>query len=99
MQKDSEMKFPVIINIAQVTAAWLTTVLRASGALSDGHVVSIELHGNRATWAHNARITPAYSAEATGERPEALLLKMEAAALLAAGFVEVDRQFEMELAL
>lgn len=70
------MQSGVISDARQVTAGWLDGVLRAAGALTHGGVAEVSAEGEQATWSHNARLVVRYSADAAGERPDALFLKM-----------------------
>jgi hypothetical protein len=70
------MTDPVITAIDQVTTAWLTAVLRRSGALTRGAVASLEVDTGGGNWSSNARLSLSYTAEAQGARPRRLFLKM-----------------------
>ena len=64
---------------SQVTPEWLTARLRAQGRLSRGEVAAIAVDAqafNKGYLSNIARLRVTYSAEAVGERPEALFLKM-----------------------
>ncbi len=66
----------IITNAEQVSAAWLTSVLHASGGLTAGHVTAVTIESGTSNWATNARLHLTYSADARGERPTTLFLKM-----------------------
>lgn len=66
----------VIVRLEDVTAGWLTAVLRKSGALTAGEVVSFEVDGGSGNWSQNGVLQLLYSAGAQGERPERLFLKL-----------------------
>jgi hypothetical protein len=66
----------VITSVEQATPEWLTTTLSASGALTSGMVVDVDVdagHGNRS---NNARLLPRSSVDASGDCPTSLFLKM-----------------------
>ena len=67
---------PLITSPAELTSAWLTNVLTASGALTVGVVDGFELIDGRGNWSANARLRVRYSPDARGDRPERLFLKM-----------------------
>jgi len=66
----------VITHTDQVTADWLTSVLAASGALTNGAVASLELGGGQGNWSTHATLTVKYTDEAHGALPRRLFLKM-----------------------
>ena len=66
----------VIANLEQATPEWLTAALSASGALSAGSVIEIEIEAGEGIWSQNARLRPRYSADASGDCPTSLFLKM-----------------------
>lgn len=66
----------VITTIDQVTPAWLTAVLRRSGALTRGDVTAFDIAGGRGNWSSNARLAVSYTADARGTLPRRLFLKM-----------------------
>jgi hypothetical protein len=66
----------VIASAEQATPEWLTTALLTSGALSAGKVIAVELDSGNGNWSANARLRPHYSADAAGECPTSLFLKM-----------------------
>jgi hypothetical protein len=66
----------VITGPEQVTADWLTAVLRRSGALAGGAVTGLEVNWGRGNWSAGARLTATYAAGSTGELPEKLFLKL-----------------------
>jgi hypothetical protein len=66
----------VIANLEQATPGWLTVALSASGALSAGSVIEIEIDAGKGIWSKNARLRPRYSADASGDCPPSLFLKM-----------------------
>jgi hypothetical protein len=66
----------VITNLEQVTAEWLTAVLRRSGALTHGVVVGFEADSGRGNWSSSGSLQLQYSPDAQGERPSRLFLKM-----------------------
>ena len=72
----SPMPNTVIASAEQATPEWLTGALSTSGALSAGKVIAVERHNGDGNWSTNARLRPRYSADAAGERPTSLFLKM-----------------------
>src|SRR5919107_5347095 len=72
----SSMPNTVIASAEQATPEWLTTALLTSGALSAGKVIAVELDSGNGNWSANARLRPHYSADAAGECPISLFLKM-----------------------
>jgi hypothetical protein len=70
------MPTTVITSVEQATPEWLTTALSTTGALSAGSVLAVELDARHRTWSTNARLRPRYSADAAGDRPTSLFLKM-----------------------
>ena len=70
------MNDAVITDIRQVTAEWLTSVLRRCGALTRGEVVSIEPLRQQGNWSSSASLLIQYSDGAQGQLPDRLFLKM-----------------------
>ncbi len=70
------MSHDIIISIDQVTTDWLTAALTNSGALTRGAVASFEVDAGHGNWSSNARLSLSYTAEAHGELPRRLFLKM-----------------------
>lgn len=66
----------VITHIDQVTPEWLTAVLRRSGALSGGTVDAFDVDAGRGNWSTSGALRLRYSADAAGERPPRLFLKL-----------------------
>ena len=66
----------VITSVEQATPEWLTAALSTSGALSAGTVIAVDLDAGHGNWSTNARLRPRYSADAAGDRPTSLFLKM-----------------------
>jgi hypothetical protein len=66
----------LITSAEQATPEWLTAALSTSGALSAGKVIAVELDKGDGNWSTNARLRPRYSADAAGDRPTSLFLKM-----------------------
>jgi hypothetical protein len=66
----------LISHPSEITPAWLSGVLSASGALSQGAVAGFELDSGSGSWSSNARLRVRYTPDARGERPERLFLKM-----------------------
>jgi len=66
----------IITHIDQVTPQWLTSVLRRSGAFTCGEVAGFDAGDGQGNWSTSASLTLQYSAEAQGELPERLFLKM-----------------------
>ena len=60
----------------EVTAAWLTATLTAAGALTTGSVAAFEVTAGSGNWSSNAILHLSYSADAQGDRPPRLFLKM-----------------------
>ena len=66
----------VITSAEQATPEWLTAALATSGAISAGTVMAVDLVASDGNWSHNVRLQPRYSADAAGDRPTSLFLKM-----------------------
>ena len=66
----------VIATLEQVTPAWLTRVLKASGALTAGAVAAFDVDAGHGNWSANAVLYPHYTARARGELSPRLFLKM-----------------------
>ncbi len=66
----------VVTTVEQATPEWLTTALSTSGALNAGTVIAVDLDAGHGNWSTNARLRPRYSADAAGDRPPSLFLKM-----------------------
>ena len=66
----------VIATLEQVTPAWLTCVLKASGALTAGAVAAFDVDAGHGNWSANAVLYPHYTARARGELSPRLFLKM-----------------------
>jgi len=66
----------VITNLEQVTPAWLTAVLRQSGAVTEGSVESFELNTGQGNWSKSGSFKVTYSKDAKGSLPKKLFLKM-----------------------
>ncbi len=66
----------VITNLDQVSTAWLTGVLRRSGALTRGAVAEYDMNAGRGNWSSNCALHLRYAADAQGERPARLFLKL-----------------------
>lgn len=67
---------PVITDASQITPAFLSAALSASGALASGTVEQVETEAGGSTWSKIVRLRPRYSADARGDMPAALLLKL-----------------------
>jgi hypothetical protein len=63
-------------DLANLTSAWLTAALAASGALEGGAVESFTVEPGGGNWSANARLRLRYTPDARGERPERLFLKL-----------------------
>lgn len=61
---------------SDLTPAWLTAALAASGALEHGAVESFAVEHGGGNWSANARLRLRYTPDARGERPERLFLKL-----------------------
>lgn len=70
------MHNPPLENIDEITPAWLTQILREAGSLTRGTVSAIETDSIQSNWARNAVLKPIYSADALGEKPEKLFVKL-----------------------
>ena len=70
------MRKKVIINLQEVTEAWLTAVLTNSGALRSGRVIAFTADSGAGHWSQNAQLTLTYSHDAQGECPTHLFLKL-----------------------
>jgi len=66
----------VIVQIDQITPAWLTDVLTISGALESGEVESFEMGTGMRLLSTNARLTLTYTSDSRGQMPKKLFLKM-----------------------
>jgi hypothetical protein len=66
----------VIIHLDQVTPAWLTAVLRRSGALERGAVTGFDTNAGQGNWSTSGSLRLRYTSDATGELPPRLFLKM-----------------------
>ncbi len=66
----------VITNLDQVTTAWLTAVLRRSGALAHGAVASFDLDAGHGNWSTSGKLTSHYTGGAEGVLPRRLFLKL-----------------------
>ena len=66
----------VVSHLDQVTAAWLTSVLARSGALTRGAVESFAVGTGRGNWSSNASLLLKYTSAAQGPLPRRLFLKM-----------------------
>ena len=72
----SLMPDTVITSVEQATPEWLTTALSTSGALSAGTVIAVGVDAGHGNWSTNARLRPRYSADAVGDLPSSLFLKI-----------------------
>lgn len=70
------MPASVITSVDQLTPEWLNATLRASGALVSGSVSEVQADAGTSNWATNARLRLQYSADATGDCPASLFVKM-----------------------
>jgi hypothetical protein len=66
----------VIRSVDEVTAEWLTRVLRHSGALTRGSVAAFDLDAGSGNWSTNATLNIRYEDGSQGARPPRLFLKM-----------------------
>jgi len=66
----------VITGAEQAKPEWLTAALATSGTLIAGTVMAVDLVAGDGNWSHNVRLHPRYSADAAGDRPTSLFLKM-----------------------
>ena len=66
----------VISSRAQISPTWLTATLTAAGALTTGAVAAFDIDSGSGNWSSNAILYLRYTADATGERPPRLFLKM-----------------------
>ncbi len=66
----------VITSIDQVTPAWLTSVLAASGALVNGAVATFDVKPGRGNWSTNVCLNLRYADGSQGALPQRLFLKM-----------------------
>lgn len=64
------------IHLEHVTAEWLTNILAKNGALTSGRVLAFESVKGGGHWSKNAKLHLTYSADAAGELPEKLFLKL-----------------------
>jgi hypothetical protein len=70
------MPEPVITDLGQVTTDWLTAVLRRSGVLHHGAVAAFSMETTQRELSANAKLTIRYTAEAQGDLPQRLFLKL-----------------------
>lgn len=70
------MSEKVITSIEQVTAAWLTSVLLNSGAITSGEVAAFDANPGRGNWSTNAILRIRYVNGSQGTLPQRLFLKM-----------------------
>ncbi|MCB0257001.1 MAG: hypothetical protein KDI55_25055 [Anaerolineae bacterium] len=71
------MQSHVITSIDQITPEWLTAILhRSGGALTSGAVAAFDVSAGRGNWSTSGTLQMRYSADAAGEQPERLFLKM-----------------------
>ena len=70
------MKNLPIDNIGQITPEWLTRVLHQGGYLTRGMVTEVEIRSQTSNWASIALLRLSYSANALGEKPTKLFLKL-----------------------
>jgi len=70
------MSDKVITSIDQVTAAWLTSALAHSGALTAGAVAAFDVSPGRGNWSTNALLQVRYVNGSEGTLPQRLFLKM-----------------------
>lgn len=70
------MSSNVITSLEQVTTEWLTAVLTRSDALTGGKVAAAEARSGAGNWSSSARLALTYSADASGDRPANLFLKL-----------------------
>lgn len=70
------MPIPFISHLTDVTPAWLTEALTTSGALTRGQVTTMAVEAGAGNWSANGRLRLTYSADAEGERPAQLFLKL-----------------------
>jgi len=66
----------VISSMDQVTAAWLTSVLVKSGAITSGEVAAFDANPGRGNWSTNALLQVRYVNGSQGTLPQRLFLKM-----------------------
>ena len=66
----------VIASLDQVSADWLTAVLRHSGALTQGGVTAFTMETQQRELSANAKILLRYSDKAQGDLPQRLFLKL-----------------------
>lgn len=76
LQDELVLKCDVIEGLEQVSVEWLTVVLTASGALTGGAVDAFDLDTGSGNWSKNVRLRLRYTADARGDRPRRLFLKM-----------------------
>ena len=68
--------FEVIVDIDQVDAQWLTSVLRASGVLARGEVAAVRTQAVQVNTATAARLAIDYSEAAPSSAPRSLFFKL-----------------------
>lgn len=66
----------VITDLEQVDVGWLTAVLTGSGALTQGAVAGFDVDAGGGNWSANARLVVRYTADAQGDQPQHLFLKL-----------------------
>ena len=66
----------VVTSLDQVTAAWLTAVMRRSKALTIGKVVAVTIADNQRELSTSVRLQLHYTSDAQGNCPRRLFLKL-----------------------
>ena len=66
----------LITQADEITTSWLTAVLIRSGALQSGSVTGFDQEPGAGNWSTNVRLRLRYTADAQGECPEQLFLKL-----------------------
>jgi hypothetical protein len=66
----------VLTRLTQATPAWLTGALIDCGVLVSGAVAGVDVETGQGNWSTNARLALGYTADARGDRPEHLFLKL-----------------------
>ncbi|MEY2936449.1 MAG: hypothetical protein RL033_7198 [Pseudomonadota bacterium] len=65
-----------VSSLAQVNAGWLSEALRGAGALQSGCVAALSVEASESNWSRMVWIRAYYSADARGELPAQLALKI-----------------------
>ncbi len=76
LEKDHPMHNRPLNRIDEITPTWLTDILREGGYLTRGTVLEMQTRAQTSNWASNATLRLRYSADALGEKPTKLFIKL-----------------------